>query len=80
MIRRKVRRNSPAKEWAKAICQVGPVAVRAVKQAMIRGYSMPLEDGLRLESSLLGYLLGTEDYTEGCAAFIKKRGPNFKTK
>ncbi len=71
---------STAKEFAQAMCEVGPLAVRAAKQAMIRGYSLPLEEGLRLESSLFDYLLGTEDFTEGQSAFLQKRKPNFKVK
>jgi E-phenylitaconyl-CoA hydratase len=71
---------SAAKEWAEAICQVGPLAVRAAKEAMIRGSSMTLEEGLRLESSLFNYLSGTEDFTEGSAAFKEKRKPVFKAK
>ena len=69
-----------AMEWAEAICQVGPLAVRAAKQAMIRGYSLPLDEGLRLESSLFNYLLGTEDYTEGTSAFNERRKPDFKAR
>jgi len=69
-----------AKEWAEALCQVGPLAVRAAKEAMIRGSSLTLEDGLRLESSLFNYLLGTEDFAEGAAAFKEKRKPAFKEK
>jgi len=69
-----------AKEWAEAICQVGPLGVRAAKQAMMRGCSMSFEDGLRLENALFDYLLSTEDYAEGSAAFTEKRKPNFKAK
>lgn len=69
---------SAAKDWAAVLCQVGPLAVRAAKEAMIRGYSMPLEDGLKLETALFDYLLGTEDYAEAQAAFVEKRKPNFK--
>jgi len=69
-----------AKEWAEAICEMGPLAVRAAKEAMIRGSSMTLEDGLRLESSLFDYILGTEDFTEGTTAFVEKRKPDFKAK
>ena len=58
-----------AKEWAEVICQAGPLAVRAAKEAMIRGSSMPLEDGLKLESSLFNRIMDTEDYAEGVAAF-----------
>ena len=69
-----------AREWAEAICQAGPLAVRAAKEAMIRGSSMPLEDGLQLESSLFNRIMGTEDYAEGVAAFNEKRKPVYKAK
>ncbi len=69
-----------AKEWAEVICRAGPLAVRAAKEAMIRGSSMTLDDGLRLESSLEAYLLGTEDFAEGTTAFVEKRKPVYKAK
>jgi enoyl-CoA hydratase/carnithine racemase len=69
-----------AKEWAESICQVGPLAVRAAKEAMIRGISLTLEEGLRLESALFSYLSNTEDFAEGSAAFKEKRKPAFKAK
>jgi len=69
-----------AKEWAEVICQAGPLAVRAAKEAMIRGSSLTLEDGLRLENALEAYVLGTEDFTEGTTAFFEKRKPAYKAK
>ena len=69
-----------AREWAEVICQAGPLAVRAAKEAMIRGCSMSLEEGLRLENSLEAYLLETEDFTEGTTAFVEKRKPVYKAK
>jgi len=69
-----------AKEWAQTICNAGPLAVRATKQAMIRGYEMPLEDGLRLEYMLNAYCTTTEDFTEGTTAFVEKRKPVYKGK
>ncbi len=69
-----------AMEWAETICRAAPLAVRAAKEAMIRGSSMTLEDGLRLESSLVGYLTGTEDFTEGTTAFMEKRKPVYRGK
>jgi enoyl-CoA hydratase/carnithine racemase len=69
-----------AKEWAESICQVGPLAVRAAKEAMIRGISLTMEEGLRLESALFSYLSNTEDFAEGSAAFKEKRKPAFKAK
>ncbi|MFC1899575.1 enoyl-CoA hydratase/isomerase family protein [Chloroflexota bacterium] len=69
-----------AKEWAQAICQAGPLAVHAAREAMIKGSSMTLEEGLRLEGSLFGKIMGTEDCTEGIAAFVEKRKPQYKGK
>jgi enoyl-CoA hydratase/carnithine racemase len=69
-----------AREWAETICQAGPLAVRAVKKAMIRGSSLTLEAGLKLENDLEAYLMSTEDYTEGTKAFIEKRNPDFKAR
>jgi enoyl-CoA hydratase/carnithine racemase len=71
---------STAKEWAEVICQSGPLAVRAAKEAMIRGSSLTLEDGLRLENSLEAYVLSTDDFTEGTTAFAEKRKPHYQAK
>jgi len=69
-----------AREWAETICQAGPLAVRAAKEAMIRGSSLTLEDGLHLENALEAYVMSTEDFTEGTTAFVEKRKPDFKAK
>ncbi|MFC1921064.1 enoyl-CoA hydratase/isomerase family protein [Chloroflexota bacterium] len=71
---------STAREWAETICQAGPMGVRAAKEAMIRGASMTLEDGLRLENALLADVFSTEDFKEGTSAFLEKRKPDFKAK
>jgi enoyl-CoA hydratase/carnithine racemase len=67
-----------ALRWAATICQRGPLAVRAAKEAILRGREMSLADGLRLEAFLAGTLRGTEDATEGPRAFAEKRKPVFK--
>ena len=36
-----------AKEWAQTICQAAPLAVRAAKEAMVRGYNMSLRRWLK---------------------------------
>jgi len=69
-----------ARQWAETICERGPLAVRAAKEAVIRGLSLPLADGLRLEAFLSGTLRGTEDAVEGPKAFAEKRKPNFKAR
>ena len=69
-----------AKEWAEAICKDGPLAVRAAKEAMTKGSSMTLKDGLELENSLEASLVHTEDFDEGTKAFVEKRKPDYKAK
>ena len=69
-----------AMKMAEAILENGPLAVRAAKEAIIRGLSMPLEEGLRLEASLQLNLLKTEDAVEGPKAFAEKRKPQFKAR
>ena len=69
-----------AREVAEAICQVGPLGVRATKEAMIRGYSMPLDEGLNLERQLNEALRNTADFVEGAKAFVEKRKPVYKGK
>jgi E-phenylitaconyl-CoA hydratase len=69
---------SRAKEWAESICQAAPLAVKAAKEAMVRGCNMDLNDGLRLENTLVSYLVGSEDFVEGIKAFAEKRKPVYK--
>ncbi|MDD5189911.1 MAG: enoyl-CoA hydratase-related protein [Dehalococcoidales bacterium] len=69
-----------ARQWAADLCRVGPLALRAAKEAMMRGYNLPLSEGLKLESELFDYLLGTEDHAEGRNAFLQKSRPEFKGK
>jgi len=44
----------------------------------MKGSSMSLEDGLRLESTLFGRLAESHDKKEGIDAFLNKRKPIFK--
>ena len=39
-------------ELARSICEAGPLAVRTIKEVMVKGMSLGLEEGLRLESTL----------------------------
>ena len=69
-----------AMKMAETICKRGPLAVRAAKEAIIKGMSMSLTEGLRLESFLSSYLMGTDDAKEGPLAFMEKRDPDFKAR
>lgn len=70
-----------AKEWARTICQAAPLGVRAAKEAMLRGYDVTLEQGLKIEADVSARVLNpSEDREEGRRAFIEKRQPIFKGK
>jgi len=69
-----------AKQLAETICLRAPLAVRAAKQAMIQGMAVSLEEGLGLERKLNDLLVATDDFDEGCKAFIEKRPPVFRGK
>jgi len=55
-----------------------PLAVALAREAVHRGYDLPLADGLRLEADLASLLLTSEDRLEAAAAFREKRRPFFK--
>jgi enoyl-CoA hydratase/carnithine racemase len=67
-------------KWAEAMCTLGPLALRAIKQAMVKGTSTSLEEGLELEKELVKYLVSTNDFAEGIKAFVEKRRANYRGK
>ena len=71
---------STAMQWANLICEAGPLQTRAVKEAMIRGYNLPLDESLKLERQLADRIREAEDFLEGTRAFREKRKPNWKGK
>jgi enoyl-CoA hydratase/carnithine racemase len=68
--------------WALAetISENAPLALRAAKEALLRSYDLPLEQGLRLEGLLRKIIGETEDAGEGRRAFIERRKPEFKNR
>jgi enoyl-CoA hydratase/carnithine racemase len=70
--------NGEARRLAEAIAAKGPIALRYLKEAVIKGLDMTLEQGLRLEADLYFLLHTTADRTEGITAFREKRGPHYR--
>jgi len=69
-----------AEQWAQQLCEIPPIAVRAAKEAMMKGIDMTLEEGLRYEGKLMDVCTATEDHAEARAAFLEKRKANIKGK
>jgi enoyl-CoA hydratase/carnithine racemase len=69
-----------AEAYARQLCEYGPLALRAVKELAVRSQSLPLEDGIRLETAFQEFLRTTEDAKEGPRAFAEKRKPAYQGK
>jgi enoyl-CoA hydratase len=69
---------STAETLAKRICQNGPLAVRKVKESVIRAYNMAWDEAFFTEYVLSRDVFTSEDAKEGPRAFAEKRKPVFK--
>ena len=67
-----------AEALANRICDNGPLAVRAVKEAAYKGTEMPLDKGIEVEQQLVQGLFSTQDAMEGVMAFVAKRKAEYK--
>lgn len=69
---------SRALDVAETIASKSALAVRYAKDAIVRGFEMPLADGLLLERENLDLVFGSADQLEGMAAFVEKRTAEFR--
>lgn len=66
-----------ATDMAQRIAANGPLAVRAVKEAVRRSEGTDLDEALRIESEVGGPVFRSNDAVEGPLAFMEKRAPRF---
>jgi enoyl-CoA hydratase len=66
-----------AREMAKKIASRGPLAIAALKRAILRGEDVALPTANELEATAFASLFGTADQKEGMKAFLEKRAPSF---
>jgi enoyl-CoA hydratase/carnithine racemase len=66
-----------AEELAQTIAENGPLAVRAIKQAVERCSGRPLAEAFAIEAEVGSKVMRSEDAREGPRAFMEKRKPNF---
>ncbi len=67
-----------AERIARLIMANAPVAVRYIKEAIVKGIELPEAEGIRLEADLSALVNTTEDAREGPRAFAEKRAPQWK--
>lgn len=67
-----------SKKLAVQIAQKAPVATRLAKEAILKSFDTPLEEGLQFERRNFYLLFSTEDMKEGMKAFTEKRQAQFK--
>lgn len=69
-----------ARQWAAEILACSPMAVRATKDAVLRGLETPVERAMTEQWSYpaLAAMLASQDAVEGPAAFAEKRPPAWK--
>ncbi|OAN58598.1 enoyl-CoA hydratase-related protein [Sphingomonas sp. TDK1] len=69
-----------ARQWAADILACSPMAVRATKDAVLRGLETPVERAMAEQWSYpaLAAMLASQDAVEGPAAFAEKRPPAWK--
>ncbi|MBK5933249.1 short chain enoyl-CoA hydratase [Rhodovulum imhoffii] len=65
---------------AQKIAEKSALTVKAVKESVNRSYETTLREGLLFERRMFNALFATEDQTEGMAAFVEKREPQFRDK
>lgn len=65
-------------KFAANLASKPPLGLKKVKEAINRGIEVDLQSGLKIEQEALGFLLQTEDFQEGIAAFMEKREPQWK--
>jgi enoyl-CoA hydratase/carnithine racemase len=63
-----------AAEWAGKATR----AIAAAKEAMNRGFGLPVDEGILMERDAFQVAFGSEDAREGVSAFLEKRPPEFK--
>ncbi|HYY92149.1 MAG TPA: enoyl-CoA hydratase-related protein [Candidatus Dormibacteraeota bacterium] len=67
-----------AKKLALQIAQKAPIATRLAKEAVLKSFDTPLEEGLMFERRNFYLLFSTDDMREGMKAFTEKRPAQFK--
>ena len=67
-----------AETWAEKILACSPLAIRASKEATLKGLALPIEQAAKTMFPGQTALYQSEDFVEGPKAFAEKRKPKWK--
>lgn len=70
--------DSVVAKFAIKLASKAPLGLKKIKEVINKGIDTNLQSGLKLEQEALGFLIQTEDFQEGIAAFMEKREPQWK--
>jgi enoyl-CoA hydratase len=66
-----------ARELARRLAENGPLAVRKIKEGVLRSSGLPLDRAYEIENEVSGAVMASKDAREGPRAFKEKRRPRF---
>ena len=69
-----------AEKLAKTIASKAPIPVGTSNTAINNGYDMDMKSASKFEIETFTAAFSSEDKTEGMAAFLEKRAPEFKNR
>ena len=66
-----------AEKFARTLAANGPIALRAIKEAVVRTSGIPLHEAFKIETECAGAVMKSDDAKEGPRAFMEKREPQY---
>lgn len=66
-----------ALDYARRLAENGPLAVRKIKEGVLRSSGLPLDQALAIEDEVSAAVMTSKDAREGPRAFAEKRKPKF---
>ncbi len=66
-----------AAEFADRLSRNGPLAIRKIKECVIRTSGVPINEAFSIEDAISAEVMVSKDAREGPRAFVEKREPNF---
>jgi enoyl-CoA hydratase len=64
-------------KFARTLAANGPIALRKIKEAVVRSSGVPLSEAFKIETECAQEVMQSEDAKEGPRAFMEKRDPKY---